>query len=333
MTGLFRSTSMPRMRKGSGRRVRPAGGGCTTRWRRWIRGCGGTGARCRSLSRASAHRPGAGARWGRCARPSRPRARRLFTSIFSTTRRFASGMPRCARRSRRMASMWPRSTRTFGAIRGRSPRRRMSHTGCLPRSGATCARGSMRRDRWRSPRRCAWRRWRRRPRWTISRFCRRWTGLKGSTSGRRARRARTTCSACLPMTRWATTPVGATCRRGTVPHGSPRTCISVRSRRARSPSACARISHGARTRPTWNRTCASLAGANSATTCYGTSPIRRKRTSTRSSMRSAGRSVTPMRCAAGSRARPAFRSSMPACVSSGQRAGCITAYACWLPAC
>ncbi len=109
--------------------------------------------------------------------------------------------------------------------------------------------------------------------------------------------------------------------------GCRRTCTLARSARGSAwprramPSS---ISRTPRRPPTVSS--AKSAGASSRITCCITSRIRPNVHSTNASNASRGRRIPPC-CAPGSRAAPAFRSSMPACVNCGRPASCTTASA------
>ena len=109
--------------------------------------------------------------------------------------------------------------------------------------------------------------------------------------------------------------------------GCRRICISARSGRARSGTRRARC--GRRQRPARRRarnSSPSSAGASSPTTCCSTFPTSPTRNCA-AELRALPLGADAARCAAWQRGRPAIRSSMPACASSGAPAGCTTACA------
>ena len=122
---------------------------------------------------------------------------------------------------------------------------------------------------------------------------------------------------------YATDPI-AKARRG-----CRRTCASANSARARSGMRHALLPPNVRsTPPTSTNSSARWAGASSAGTCCSTS--RTSPTAICKARSTTFRGVaTPARCAPGNAARPAIRSSMPACASSGTPARCTIASAWW----
>ena len=114
-----------------------------------------------------------------------------------------------------------------------------------------------------------------------------------------------------------TTSCTTTCRP-TEPRASAPTCTSAACHRSQSPSAHA----AARAR---SRSSASSAGVTSLRNCSRPAPTCRRWTSARATI--AGARTTPG-SRPGSRAVPAFRSSMRECASSCARASCTTALVC-----